>query len=274
MPRQIVLMLSTIILATPVALALTQPVGGGEAINLMLPRGDAAAGRAAFVSLQCTTCHPVAGDLDLQAPSTASPGPRLGAALAAMDTSTVANSIVAPSHTISTRIDPIVASHMTGTLSPMADFSAVMTVRQLADLVAYIRDELPPTIALTLDASLEGNDLTISGTTGLPDGALLGYAVRHEQMAIDTETPEWMLFTEGAVTISDGRFRTVVDASALDPGEFAVSVAFTVDLPKGASQPDEVLERFGQRCEKLNGPNVVLLRNKSRAVLATTVVQR
>lgn len=272
--RPIAFMLSVIIVTPPAALAQSAQPFGGDTVNLVLPRGDADAGRSAFVTLQCATCHPVKGDLELVRPSSSNPGPELGAPMAAVAVADVANSIVAPSHAISRRIDPVVASRLRGTLSPMADFTSVMTIRQLADLVAYIREEVPTMVPLSLDARLEGDDLRIAGHTGLPDGAVLGYEIRHDRMAIDHETPEWMLFTEGTIVVSGGRFQTVVDASVLDAGQFEVAVAFTTNLPHGAAQPADVLERYGERCETLNGPNVVVLRDSSRAVMATAVVQR
>lgn len=273
MPRTLVFLLSIILLTASTSFGQEPPAAEHEAVSIVLPKGDPAAGRAAFVELKCTTCHPVAGDRVLPAPSSGSQGPKLNTDLAS-DVGQLATSIVAPSHIISSRISDTVKSQMSGMLSPMGDFSDVMTVRQLADLVAYIKEDFPPMVALRVNASLEGNDLAIAGTTDLPDGTVLTYEVRHDRMPIDHETPEWMLFEEGTATVAGGRFEAAVDASQLDPGLFEVYVAFKTDLPGGAQQPSAVLEAYGQHGEKLVGPNVIVVGDEGRAIQVTRTVER
>jgi hypothetical protein len=51
----------------------------------------------------------------------------------------VAAAIVVPSHSMSVRTSDDVKKKLEGTLSPMGDFSRVITVGQLADLIAYLR---------------------------------------------------------------------------------------------------------------------------------------
>ena len=244
-----------------------------EPVTLYLPEGDPAAGREAFMELRCTVCHPVTGDEDLPAPVSATRGPQLAPPAGATDTTRLASSIVAPSHIISSGISAETKDRLTGVLSPMGDFSSIMTVRQLTDLVAYLREEFPTMVNLVVDARMEGNTLTIEGTTDLPDGALLTYEVRHDRLLHDVETPEWMLFTEGAVEVSDGSFETVVDASDLESGLFEIRVAFGTDLPGGARQPARVVEQFGEQGEYLRGPNVVL-DGERRSIQATRNVTR
>lgn len=109
-----------------------------ETIRLVVPRGDAADGRAAFVALSCHSCHAVAGDPEMPAPISAHPGPTLGpvqAAHGAVDAGSIASAIVSPSHMVVSEVDPASEEK----LSPMGDFSDAMTVRQLVDLVAYVR---------------------------------------------------------------------------------------------------------------------------------------
>jgi hypothetical protein len=51
----------------------------------------------------------------------------------------VAAAIVVPSHSMSVRISDDVKRSLAGTLlSPMGDFSRTITIRQLADLIAYL----------------------------------------------------------------------------------------------------------------------------------------
>ena len=95
-----------------------------------LTSGDAAAGRQAFSDLKCGMCHVVAGDSLFQVDHAI--GRSLGTSQSLQSASEIADSIVAPSHIVAGRTgveDPV---------SPMQDYTKVMTVRQLTDLVAFV----------------------------------------------------------------------------------------------------------------------------------------
>ena len=127
--------------AEPVAQAARSGVTASinyETVQLTLPTGDAESGRQAFIDLQCTACHQVAGEPDLPAPVSASAGPELGPALAPQQPGDLATAIVAPSHAMSIRTSEEVRSQVEGVLSPMGDYSSTMTVRQLLDVLAYL----------------------------------------------------------------------------------------------------------------------------------------
>jgi hypothetical protein len=109
-----------------------------EGLTLVVPQGDAAAGERAFVELSCTSCHRVVGHDDLPVPVSANLGPVLGpvqAAHAQVEGGSVASSIISPSHVVTRQG----GEEREGKLSPMGDFSEAMTVRQLIDLLAFIR---------------------------------------------------------------------------------------------------------------------------------------
>jgi mono/diheme cytochrome c family protein len=108
-------------------------------VTVMLPPGDVEAGRQAFLDLRCTACHAVPSESGFPAPASANPGPPIDARLASRDVSYLMASIMTPSHAISTNIGDKVRANLSGVLSPMGDFSRVMTVRQLVDLHAYVR---------------------------------------------------------------------------------------------------------------------------------------
>jgi hypothetical protein len=110
-----------------------------EAITLTVPAGNAQAGRQAFLDLRCTACHAVPSEPKFPPPVSANPGPPIGARIAGRDMSYLATAIVSPSHTFSVDTPLPVREHLAGVLSPMGDFSQVMTVRQLVDLQAYLR---------------------------------------------------------------------------------------------------------------------------------------
>ena len=107
---------------------------GYEATMLMLPEGRPDAGREAFVALGCASCHAVARDPDLPAPVSASPGPELDASVASLGRGRLATSVIAPSHKVAKKY----RAETEGGGTAMGDYSAVMTVQQLADVVAYI----------------------------------------------------------------------------------------------------------------------------------------
>jgi mono/diheme cytochrome c family protein len=99
-----------------------------------LVMGDPAAGRRAYLDLRCNTCHTVAGE-PIGARPPRLPGPQLGKSLALQPPEQIADSIAAPSHIISKKPGPW---HESGG-SDMGDYTHIMTVRQLMDLVAYLR---------------------------------------------------------------------------------------------------------------------------------------
>jgi mono/diheme cytochrome c family protein len=111
-----------------------------------LPEGDVEAGQAAFLALQCNACHQVRG-LDLPGPVAEPPVPvALGGTVDYQPTDgRFVTSIINPSHKLARgypkeRIE-------SGGISRMADYSDVMTVRQLVDLVAFLHSRyefVPP----------------------------------------------------------------------------------------------------------------------------------
>lgn len=110
-----------------------------QVVTVTLPAGNAKAGRQAFQDLKCYLCHQKAGDARFPAPVGTARGPDLDDTLRRQSASEVAAAIVAPSHSMSVRtakeLRPTLARE---SLSPMGDFSATLTVRQLADLLAYL----------------------------------------------------------------------------------------------------------------------------------------
>jgi cytochrome c2 len=97
-----------------------------------LAAGDPIVGRQVFTDLKCNTCHRVSGN-ELNGATIMAP--ELGSMVAGQSADAIASSIIAPSHSVSAK----------GGLwryekpAEMPDYSKVMTVRQLMDLVAYMR---------------------------------------------------------------------------------------------------------------------------------------
>ncbi|MGD8396021.1 MAG: c-type cytochrome [Candidatus Eiseniibacteriota bacterium] len=132
-------MFRVLLIGLAAASLLTCATGPGretyEVATVTWPHGDPVAGREAFVELGCTSCHAVSWESELPAPVAAVDAPALGRALATQPMGSVATSIVLPSHWVT----PQVRHTDEDGLSPMGDFTRAMTVRQLIDVVAYVR---------------------------------------------------------------------------------------------------------------------------------------
>ncbi len=121
--------------------------GPRSPIGFRLPEGDIEQGKAAFLELQCHTCHQVAG-LDLPAPTAEPPVPVVlgGEVFEVRTDGYLLTSIIHPSHKIAQGYHKEQMTTSTGE-SRMPDHSDVMTVRQLIDLVAFLQSTynvIPP----------------------------------------------------------------------------------------------------------------------------------
>jgi hypothetical protein len=110
-----------------------------KAMTVVLPHGESHAGRQAFLDLKCSACHRVAGETTFPAPVSETQGPDLDYTLGRRPVSELAAAIIVPSHSMSVKTSDEVKRRLeTMLLSPMGDFSRTMTIRQLADLLAYL----------------------------------------------------------------------------------------------------------------------------------------
>lgn len=133
--------LSTAVLLTLVLGACTadrkSPVG------FRLPEGDSDQGLAVLQKMKCHACHRVEGH-DLPAPVADPPVPiSLGGKVAYAPTDgELVTSIIHPSHKISSRYAHDMLK--SGDLSRMGDYSQILTVRELIDLVAFLHTLYEP----------------------------------------------------------------------------------------------------------------------------------
>ena len=144
MPRKLLLLTAGAMLCVACAPS-TVETPDYRTTMLALPVGQPEAGRDAFVSLGCHSCHAVAWDEELPAPVSAAPGPELGLDLGKLGPGGLATSIVVPSHDIAEKY----RSPIGGDVSRMTDYSGVMTIRQLADIVAFLERQGLETQAAT-----------------------------------------------------------------------------------------------------------------------------
>ncbi|MBP1685060.1 MAG: hypothetical protein H6Q33_1203 [Deltaproteobacteria bacterium] len=102
-----------------------------------LPAGDAAAGKAALRKMECFACHRIpTGDFP-EARSVGGVGPDLVPAYSNLPREFLAESIVNPHKYIAGTLE-----HYRGlekVSSEMRDYSSLMTVRELLDIVEYLK---------------------------------------------------------------------------------------------------------------------------------------
>lgn len=109
-----------------------------------LPEGDAQRGRAAFVALECQTCHSVADiervESDLSPPIHKKLGGEVSRVRSYED---LVTSIINPSHRLSVRYphDSVAEVADEEGHSRMPNYNDVMTVQQLVDLVTFLQPE-------------------------------------------------------------------------------------------------------------------------------------
>jgi len=123
--------------------------GPRSPIGFRLPEGDVGKGRAAFVELQCNSCHTV-DEVDLPDPVVI-PSPSAMVALGGQvyeirTDGYLVTSIINPSHKLVRGLPKEQITTSTGE-SRMPDYTEIMTVQQLTDLVAFLQSHytvIPP----------------------------------------------------------------------------------------------------------------------------------
>ncbi len=100
------------------------------------PAGDAWAGEKVFVKMECFSCHKVAGR-SFRRPDTGGVGPELSPGHAKFPPEYLAESILNRHKVIAGNDDRYRGQDKRG--SKMGDYSEIMTVRELLDVVAYVK---------------------------------------------------------------------------------------------------------------------------------------
>ena len=104
--------------------------------KFLVPPGDAAKGRAVFVTMECFACHEVKGETFPQSSKRGhEPGPELTGMGSHHPAEYFAESIINPNRVI------VQGTGYTGTdgLSKMPSYGDTLTVQQLVDVVAYLQ---------------------------------------------------------------------------------------------------------------------------------------
>ncbi|HVO23763.1 MAG TPA: cytochrome c [Candidatus Margulisiibacteriota bacterium] len=107
-----------------------------------MPEGDPEAGKAAFQKMECYSCHRVPNaDLPKER-SSGGIGPDLVAGYSKLPAAFLADSIINSHHYISGTIERY--RGLDKVSSKMGDYSSIMTVRDLIDIVAFLKHLGPP----------------------------------------------------------------------------------------------------------------------------------
>jgi mono/diheme cytochrome c family protein len=142
--------------------ALLQGCATGTVLGYRFPLGDVARGREAFLSLECHGCHILKGPQLPPYPGTPAMTVSLGGHTPRIESyGDILTSVVNPSHRLARSY--VKAGGQRGSESPMAAqrLNDVMTVQQLADLVAFLQTEydyVPPPVAPYWESYPGGND--------------------------------------------------------------------------------------------------------------------
>ena len=102
-----------------------------------MPAGDAEAGKAAFQKMECYSCHNVPGAGFPAERSSGGVGPTLGAQYSKLPAGYLAESIINSHQYISGTLEKY--RGLDKVSSKMGDYSSIMTVRELIDIVAYLK---------------------------------------------------------------------------------------------------------------------------------------
>ncbi len=123
--------------------------GPRSPVGFLLPGGDVEQGEAAFLELHCNACHTVDG-VDLP-PPVVIPAPSASVVLGGQvfeirTDGYLVTSIINPSHKLARGFNEEQITTSTGE-SRMPDYSEIMTVQQLIDLVVFLQSRytvVPP----------------------------------------------------------------------------------------------------------------------------------
>jgi len=133
--------MKTVIGILLVAGLLSACAGGNPQSNrgFRLPDGDAGAGRAAFIALNCSACHQVEG-LEIPFEGKREASVKLGGEVGLVKTyGELVTSIINPSHRIAPGLPKDTLAPGGSSLMELAMLNEVMTVRQLIDLVTFLQ---------------------------------------------------------------------------------------------------------------------------------------
>lgn len=145
-------------------------------------------------------------------------------------------------------------------------------------------------VNLTMSPAIQdnGNRVLIEGFTNLPDGALIAYEVEHDQFgkghvpllgsrsnsgeerrAAQKTSLTWK--HEGQLPVKAGHFIQALDVKDWPAGRIKVWVAFQTILGTSVEQPAEVIARYGEMGERIEGNQATTSGPMRRVAVERTV---
>jgi hypothetical protein len=110
----------------------------------------------------------------------------------------------------------------------------------------------PNVVHITLSPTINGDAITIAGTTDLKDGAVLTWNLEHAQQKKDLMAN---LTEEGSTPVKGGKYATTVKVNRWPKGKITVWVGFYSFLK---TQPEWARTQYGAQGENLEGSHVKL----------------
>ena len=139
--RLLPLVLSLCVLVQASAVPASEPTAAAPALpkdwKFALPTGDATAGKEAVRTMQCWSCHRFPAGEFPEARSSGGLGPDLGPAYSKLPREFLAESIIDSHKYIAGTLDTY--RGLDKISSKMGDYSGIMTVRQLIDIVEFLK---------------------------------------------------------------------------------------------------------------------------------------
>lgn len=112
----------------------------------------------------------------------------------------------------------------------------------------------PPPVELTVEPSINDHTLVLSGTTNLPNGALIMWEVSPKEYK---EQFNFDMVQNGIATVTNGKWQASVPSHAFPKGRLEIWVGFQTVLGEKEEQPPEIIALYGQAGEKIKGPLAV-----------------
>jgi hypothetical protein len=110
----------------------------------------------------------------------------------------------------------------------------------------------PNVVNITLSPTINGDTITIAGTTDLKDGAVLDWNLEHAQQK---QNPMANLTEDGHTSVKGGKYFATVKVKRWPKGKITVWVAFCSFLK---TQPQWARTQYGAQGENLEGSHVKL----------------
>ncbi len=131
----------------------------------------------------------------------------------------------------------------------------------------------PDPVAITLAATLAGDQVMLSGTATVPDGAKVSYELRHPSLTDPAvcQVAGVSCLAVGAVPVAAGQWSATVDMTGWPAGTVSVWAGFQMDIGMEEGQPTEIIELYGENGERITGESVIQVGEERHAEARTSI---